>query len=68
MDKVGEIYVYIVRPGDYLGHIAKQFNTTIKLICDLNDLDEDAILQIGQQLLIPVLWTRSYSPMPAFYF
>ena len=68
MDKVGEIYFYIVRPGDYLGRIAQQFNTTVKLICAMNDIEDDTILQIGQQLLIPVLWTRSYTPMPAFYF
>ena len=68
MDKVGEIYNYIVQPGDYLGRIAQHFNTTVKMIANLNDIDEDSILQIGQQLLIPVLWMRSFTPIPAIYF
>lgn len=68
MDKVGDIYTYVVQPGDYLGKIAQHFNTTIKLIADLNDIEEDSILQIGQQLFIPVLWTRAFPPMPAIYF
>lgn len=68
MDKVGDIYQYVVQPGDYLAKIAAQFNTSVKLISDLNDIDEDDILQIGQRLLIPVLWMRTFPPMPAIYF
>lgn len=68
MDKVGDIYSYVVQPGDYLGKIAGRYNTTVKLIADLNDLDDDDVLQIGQQLLIPVLWMRTFPPMPAIYF
>ena len=68
MDKVGEIYNYIVQPGDYLGKIAQHFNTTVKMIANINDIDEDSILQIGQHLLVPVLWTRTFTPMPAIYF
>ncbi len=68
MDKVGDIYSYMVQPGDYLGKIAQRFNTTVKLIADLNDIDVDDILQIGQHLLIPVLWMRHFQPLPAIYF
>ena len=43
---------YIVKPGDNLYNIAKQYNTSVSEIVSLNSLPNNN-LSIGQQLLIP---------------
>ena len=45
--------VYIVKSGDNLYRIAREFNTTVNAIRDFNNLTSDT-LQIGQELLIPI--------------
>lgn len=55
-ERVGEIFRYTVRPGDHLASIARRFNTTPQLIQGINGLADNAVLQIGQELLIPVLF------------
>lgn len=45
--------VYIVKSGDSLYRIARQFNTTVDTIKSFNNLTSNT-LQIGQQLLIPI--------------
>ena len=47
---------YIVKVGDTLYSIAREFNTTVDSIRDLNTLNTN-ILSIGQQLLIPTTQT-----------
>jgi len=42
---------YIVKPGDSLTRIAKNFGTTIELIKKINGLDSD-ILRVGQRLKV----------------
>lgn len=46
--------VYIVKPGDSLYSIAKQYNTTVNDLMMLNNL-ESAVLSIGQRLQIPTI-------------
>ena len=46
------ITVYVVKKGDTLWNLAKRFNTTVQDIVEINDLDENAILNIGQKLII----------------
>lgn len=43
---------YVVKPGDNLYNIAKQYNTSVSEIVSLNSLPNNN-LNIGQQLLIP---------------
>lgn len=44
--------VYIVKPGDTLYRIAREYNVTVSDIIDLNNLGT-TVLTVGQQLLIP---------------
>ncbi len=44
--------IYRVKSGDSLEKIAKQYNTTVKLLKELNNLTKDQII-IGQKLSLP---------------
>ncbi|GAB4510562.1 MAG: hypothetical protein OHK0046_07640 [Anaerolineae bacterium] len=44
--------VYIVRPGDTLNRIARQFNTTVAELARLNGIVNPNIIQAGQSLII----------------
>lgn len=44
--------IYIVKQGDTLSKIAKENNTTIKNIMELNGLSENSCLQMGQKILL----------------
>ena len=43
---------YVVVPGDSVGRIALQFNTTVGMIVTLNRLTDVNLIQVGQSLLI----------------
>jgi LysM repeat protein len=55
--------VYVVKSGDYLGKIAKQFNTTVQDLKSLNGLNSDRIY-MGQALKVPGK-TETTTPAPA---
>ncbi len=57
--KLNNYIVYRVRPGDYLGRIARRFHTTVKKIKRTNRLRSNR-LRVGQKLKI-------YSRYPAVY-
>ena len=44
---------HTVGPGDTLWDIAAQYDTTVQEIAELNDLDPEGVLTLGQQLLLP---------------
>lgn len=44
---------YTVLAGDTLSGIAQRFNTTTATVRGMNNLSEDAILNVGQRLIIP---------------
>lgn len=44
---------YKVVKGDTLWGIAKKYGTTVKAICDLNNISEKSVLSIGKILYIP---------------
>lgn len=54
--------VYVVKSGDYLGKIAKQFNTTVQDLKSLNGLNSDRIY-MGQALKVPGK-TETLAPAP----
>ena len=54
---------YAVSRGDNLGSIAEQFDTTVALLVEANDLDEGEMLSIGQSLIIPRIFDTP-TPVP----
>lgn len=46
--------IYTVRAGDFVGRIAQQFNSTIEAIIIANQLNENGLIFVGQQLIIPL--------------
>jgi LysM repeat protein len=58
---VSSTSIYVVKSGDYLGKIAKQFNTTVKDLKSLNSLSSDRIY-MGQALKVP---GKTETPTPA---
>ena len=52
---------YVVKAGDNLYNIAKQYNTSVSAISNLNNLSGNN-LSIGQQLLIPISNDQSSVP------
>ena len=46
--------VYTVQSGDSLWKIAQQYGTTVEKITAYNDIDRNAVLQIGQKIKIPL--------------
>jgi len=45
---------YKILAGDTLGGIARQFGITVAILLAFNDLEDDVILQIDDELLIPL--------------
>lgn len=43
---------YIVRSGDSLWKISRRAKTTIQTLCELNNLTENSVLQVGQELIV----------------
>ncbi len=52
-EETGEA-VYTVQEGDTLWDIAREYETTVEKIAVYNNVEPDAILQIGQELKIPI--------------
>jgi LysM repeat protein len=42
-----------VRSGDTLGAIAREFDTTVAALQELNDIDDPRLLRVGQVLELP---------------
>ena len=45
--------IYFIKQGDTLWNIAKRFKSTIDAIVQINDIEDENKLSIGQQLFIP---------------
>ncbi len=45
--------MHVVRPGESLFSIAKQYNTTVEAIAQLNNLSDTNVIYAGQKLKIP---------------
>lgn len=46
--------VYTVRAGDFVARIAQQFNSSVEAIIIANQLNENGLIFVGQQLIIPL--------------
>ena len=49
------IIIYYTKPGDTLWKIAKRFKSTIDAIVDLNGIEDENKIEIGQQIFIPMI-------------
>ena len=56
--------VYLVKQGDTLSKIARENNTSIKNIMELNNLNENSNLQIGQKIILSREITNNKSNTP----
>ncbi|MBR5227674.1 MAG: DUF3794 domain-containing protein [Clostridia bacterium] len=46
------MYIYIVKKGDTLWDIAKKYKTTVSKIANVNNINDESNIQIGQKLLL----------------
>jgi LysM repeat protein len=59
-----ELPVHIVRAGDTLGNISQFYNVPLADIVQINNLANPNVLQVGQQLIIPVGGIPTPTPQP----
>jgi LysM repeat protein len=64
---VPNTFDYTVISGDTLWKIAAKFNTTINEIVNLNNLDPNKYLYIGQKLKVPASDSPEPAPQPVIY-
>ncbi len=43
---------HTIRRGDYLGKIARQYGTTVRRLCQLNNISENSIIREGRKLRV----------------
>lgn len=60
--ELGTGNVYIVRPGDTLGRIARLFNTNVATLAQLNGIVNIHQIQVGQQLILPAEQPQDVGP------
>lgn len=51
-DKIPVQSVYVVKKGDYLGKIAKEHNTTVDKLAEINKIKNPDLIKIGQKIKI----------------
>lgn len=51
-DKIPAQSVYVVKKGDYLGKIAKEYNTTVDKLVKINKIKNPDLIKIGQKIKI----------------
>lgn len=61
--RVGEIILYTVNRGDNVYRLAKTFNSQVEWIKAMNNLNDEAMIDVNQQLLIPMLYQQQ-KPQP----
>ena len=53
---------HVVQPGDTLRSIAEQFDTTIEVLVEANDIEDPDVIRTGSTILIPPSATTSPAP------
>lgn len=48
-----QFLIYTVAPGDTLYRIAQQFETTVEMLAEVNDIDDPDYIEAGAELVIP---------------
>ena len=49
----GACFVYVIEKGDTVEGIAKRFGTTVKILCELNNIYNPHLIYPGNKLLVP---------------
>ena len=49
----GPCFVYTIQPGDCLSVLAERYHTTVKLLCQINNIPNPDRIFAGNKLLIP---------------
>lgn len=58
----GQPVIHVVRPGEFLAQIARQYNTTVAAIVAANNIPNPNLIFAGQQLIIPAGGTVPQPP------
>ena len=48
------LIIYFVKPGDTLWNIAKRFRSTVSKIVQMNGIEDENRINIGEKLFIPI--------------
>ena len=62
--EIGNYYIYTVKKGDTLSQLALNYNTTVAIIAELNNINNPNLIFIGQKLKIP---KTNNNKNPMFY-
>lgn len=57
--------IHIVRRGETLWHISRQYNTTVDAIVKANNLSNPNLIRVGQRLVVPAAGQQPQQPQPA---
>lgn len=49
----GACFVYVIKKGDCLSVIAQRYGTTVKTLCELNNIKNPDLIYAGNKLLVP---------------
>ena len=49
----GPYFVYVIKKGDCLSVLAQRYHTTVRTLCEMNNINNPDRLFEGQNLLIP---------------
>ena len=49
----GPCFVYVIQKGDCLSVIAQRYGTTVKTLCELNNIKNPNLIYAGNKLLVP---------------
>ena len=49
----GACFVYVIKKGDCLSVIAQRYGTTVKTLCELNNIKNPNLIYAGNKLLVP---------------
>ena len=49
----GACFVYVIEKGDTVEGIAERFGTTVKILCELNNIYNPHLIYPGNKLLVP---------------
>ena len=50
---LGPTFVYVIQEGDSLPLLAQRFGTTVRLLREINSLQDPSRFRVGLRLLIP---------------